>query len=210
MLIPDREIRVPNKLLSTALADKTTRALRLFAAAKLQGHRVEIKSLFAHLNIHPKTGQRLINKITDMGWAGSDGTFLFPRSWRKLNFKKRGGLYLTTAPQDFNRFEALCFAKGLKNFYRRRGSPRPSQRRAMQKDFPTGYLASVLSLKERRFKALKAAAQKYKYISVTPRYTIIGAAKDYPLLKKNIHGPPVFRRGKHTVVPDVSQIRVLI
>lgn len=197
-------------MLSTALADKTTRALRLFAAAKLQGHRVEIKSLFAYLNIHPKTGQRLIKKIIGMGWAGSDGIYLFPRSWRKLNFKKRGGLYLTQAPRDFKRFEALCFAKGLKNFYRRKGSPRPGQRRATQKDFPSRYLIKALRLSERRFERLKAAAQSYKYIAVTPRYTIIGAAKDYPLLKKNIHGPPVFRRGKHTVVPDVSQIRVLI
>lgn len=205
------EIRIPNKLLSRALAAKETKALRLFATAKLEGHRSEINPLLERLNIHRKTGGRLIKKIVDQGWAGTDGTFIFPRGWRKLKLSKRGGLYLTTAPQDLRKFEALCFAKGLKSVFRKKGgSPRPGQRRATQKDFPTGFLSAALGLKERRFKALKAAAQRYRFIAVSPRYTIIGAAKDYPVIKKNIHGPPVFKRGKHTVVPDVSRIRVLI
>jgi hypothetical protein len=204
------EIRIPNKLLSTALAQKQTKALRLLAAAKLDGHRSEIAPLLGLLKIHPKTGSRLIKNLVDKGWAGTDGTYIFPRSWRKLKFSKRGGLYLTTAPTDIKRFEAVAFAKGLKSLYRRKGSPRPGQRRAKQKDFPTGFLCAAMGLKERRFKTLKAAAQRYKYIAVIPQYSIIGAAKDYPVLKKNIHGPPVFKRGKHTVVPDVSKIRVLI
>lgn len=204
------ELRLPNKLLSTALAEKQTKALRLFATAKLDGHRSEIRPLLDSLKIQPKTGQRLIKKLVDRQWAGCDGTFLFPRSWRKMKISKRGGLYLTTAPTDLERFEALCFAKGLKSIYRKKGSPRPGQRRAKQKDFPTGFLCAAMGLKERRFKALKAAAQRYKYIAVVPQYTIIGTAKDYPVLKKNIHGPPIFKRGKHTVVPDVSKIRVLI
>lgn len=205
------EIRIPNKLLSSALAAKQTKALRLFATAKLDGHRSEIKPLLDLLKIQPKTGQRLIKKIVDKGWAGSDGTFLFPRSWRRLTLSKRGGLYLTTVPQDLRRFEALAFAKGLKSLYRKKGgSPHPGKRRVTPKDFPTGYLCSALGLKERRFKTLKASAQRYRYIAVTPQYRIIGTANDFPLLKKNLHGPPVFKCGKHTVVPDVSKIRVLI
>jgi hypothetical protein len=204
------EIRIPNKLLSIALADKNTKALRLFAAAKGEGHRSEIRPLLDLLKIHPRTGKRLIKKLVDSGWAGTDGVFLFPRSWCKLKFSKRGGLYLTTAPTDLKRFEAMAFAKGLKSIYRKKGSPHPGQRRVLQKDFPTGFLCAAMGLKERRFKTLKAAAQRYKYIAVIPQYSIIGAAKDYPVLKKNIHGPPVFNRGKHTVVPDVSKIKVLI
>jgi hypothetical protein len=204
------ELRIPNKLLSTALAEKQTKLLRLLATAKLDGHRSEIQPLCESLDIHRKTGQRLINKIVSKGWAGTDDTYIFPRSWRKLKTSKRGGLYITSAPKDLKRFEALCFAKGLKSIYRKKGSPHPGQRRVKQKDFPTGFLCAAMGLKERRFKTLKAAAQRYKYIAVIPQYSIIGPAKDYPLLKKNIHGPPIFKRGKHTVVPDVSKIRVLI
>lgn len=204
------ELRIPNKLLSAALAAKETKALRLFATAKLDGHRSEIKPLLKRMKIKPKTGQRLIKKIVDNGWAGSDGTFLFPRSWRKMDLSKRGGLFLTDAPTDLKRFEALSFAKGLKNIYRKKGSPHPGKRRVKQEDFPSRYLAKSLQLSERRFERLKASAQRYRYIAVTPQYTIIGTAKDFPLLKKNLHGPPVFKRGKHTVCPDVSKIKVLI
>lgn len=204
------EIRIPNKLLSTALADKETKVLRLFATAKLAGHRSQINTLLERLKIHPKTGSRLIKKIVDKGWAGTDGDFIFPRSWRKLKVSKRGGLYMTSAPQDLKRFEALCFAKGLKSIYRKRGGPHSSQRRIKQEDLPTGFLCAALGIKERRFKMLKASAQRYRFISVTPQTTVIGKAKDFHALKRNIHGPPVFVRGKHTVVPDVSKIRVLI
>lgn len=205
-----QETRIPIRLLQIALARKQTRLLRLFAAAKLEGRRAEINALFDRLKIHPRTGQRLIKKIVDEGWAGTDGTYIFPRSWRKLSLSKRKGLYITCAPKDLKKFEALCFAQSLKSLYRKRGGPHSKKRRVQQTDFPTGYLSAAMGLKERRFKTLKAAAQRYRFISVTPQVTIIGQAKDYHALKSNIHGPPVFVRGKHTVVPDVSQIRVLI
>lgn len=204
------ELRVPLRLLSTALADKKVKQLRLLAAAKLEGHRTEIRGLFQALKIHVKTGQRLVKKLVIEGWAGTDGEFLFPRSWRKLKFSKRGGLYLTTVPKDLKKFEALCFAKALKKLYRKPGSQHSNKRRVKQNDFPARYISKSLGLSERRFERLKESAQRYRYISVTPQYRIVGKASEYEALKKNLHGIPVFRRGKHTVVPDISKIRVLI
>lgn len=204
------ELRIPNRMLGNALASKKVKQLRLFAAAKLEGHRSEIKPLCKCLKIHPKTCGRLIKKIVQDGWAGTDNTFLFPRSWRKLLLTKRGGLYLTTAPKDLKKFEALCFTKALKTVYRKMGSPHSNKRRVSQKDFPTGFLVAALGLKERRFKALKALAQRYKFISVTAQFTIVGKFTDFDALKKNLHGIPVFKRGKHVVTPDISRIKILI
>lgn len=206
------ELRIPSALLAEALSGKRTKALRLFASAKLEGHRSEIKPLCECLSIKPKTCSRLIKNIINDGWAGTDGVFLFPRSWQNLGVSKRRGLYLIKVPLDLKRFEALAFAMGLKRFYRIQGSQSRSKkgRATPQTDFPTGYLADALGLKERRFKTLKARAQRYKYISVIPQSRIIGKAENYHEIKSNLHGPPVFKRGKHVVTPEVSKIRVLI
>lgn len=202
------ELRIPNRLLRNALASKKIKQLRLFAAAKLEGHRSEIKPLCECLKIQPKTCQRLIKWIVDEGWAGTDGKFLFPRSWAILDLFRRRGLYITTAPKDLKKFEALCFVKALKKCWK--GDPHSKKGRVMQTDLPTGYLSKALGLKERRFKTLKAQAQRYKYISVTPQYTIIGKVKDYSALKKNLHGIPIFKRGKYVVTPQISKIKFLI
>lgn len=204
------ELRIPSRLLSTALAEKKTKQLRLFATAKLEGHRSEIKPLCDCLKIKPKTCQRLVNKIVSDGWAGSDGTYVFTRSWRKLKFSKRGGLYITDTPKDLKRLESLCFAMALKKLYRKLGGQRLTKGKAEQNDLPARYLAKALNLSDRRFERLKATAQKYRYISVKPQYQIVGKVKEYAALKKNAHGVPLFKRGKHCVVPDVSRIRVLI
>lgn len=202
------ELRIPPKLLKAALAGKQMKALRLFATAKLEGHRSEIKPLLARLKIHPKTGQRLIKSIVQAGWAGYDETYLFPRSWSRLKVNKRGGLYLMEQPKDLKRFEAQCFTKALKSIYRGRGNSRPEQGRTEPMDYPTRYLSSALGLSERRFERLKAAAQRYRYITVTQQYSIIGKAADLPAFRKNMKGMPVFKRGKHTVVPGLSRIKV--
>lgn len=207
------EVRIPNRLLSCALIQKNVKALRVHAAAKLYGnHRVEIGPLLEALKIHPKTGKRVIEKIVQNGWAHTDGRYLFPRSWRRLNLSKRGGLYMVTIPLDVKRFEALCFSKALKKIISRRASPaRPQTGRAKPSpDLPTTYLYKALGLKERRFKMLKAQAQRYGFIKVFPQVKIIGKAKDYRALKKNLPGVPVFKRGKHSVVPEISQIKILI
>lgn len=204
------ELRIPGRLLADALSGKFLKQLRVFATAKLEGHRSEIKPLCECLKIHPKTCKRITNKLVNDGWAGADDTFLFPRSWAKLNTSKRGGLYMTKAPLDFKRFEALAFTMGLKRFYRQQGSPHSKQGRVKQKDFPAGFICKALGLSERRFERLKAQARRYKYISVIPQYRIIGRAEQYDQIKKNIHGPMIFKRGKHIVTPEVSKIQVLI
>lgn len=206
------ELRIPTQLLSNALAEKKIKSLRVLATAKLDCHRSDIKALCATLKMHPKTMSRQIKTLVSDGMAGTDGTYLFPRSWRAMKFSKRGGLYLTDVPKNLKKFEALCFAKGLKKVLSSKASPqRPDKRRTKQNaDLPATYLTKALGLKERRFKTLKSAAQRYKYISVIPQYRIIGKAQDYPALKKNLQGLPIFKRGKHTVVPDISKIKVLI
>jgi hypothetical protein len=204
------ELRIPSRLLSTALSGKKVKQLRLLATAKLEGHRIEINTLCECLKIHPKTGQRLVKKLVADEWAGTDGAYLFPRSWRKLKFSKRGGLYITTAPKDLRKFEALCFAKALKKLYRKPGGQHSNKGRVVQNDFPARYISKSLGLSERRFERLKASAQRYRYISVKPQVKIIGKASEFVAISKNLHGVPVFKRGKHTVVPDISKIRVLI
>ena len=204
------ELRIPFRLLATALADKKVKQLRLLASAKLEGYRVELSALFESLKIHPTTGKGQVKKLEADGWAGTDDEYLFPRGWRKLKFNKRGGLYITSAPKDFEKFEALCFAMALKKLYRKLGSPHSNRRRVKQKDFPARYLAKSLGLSKRRFERLIARAQRYRYISVRPQVKIIGKASEYAAIRKNLHGVPVYKRGKHTVVPDISKIRVLI
>ena len=202
------EIRIPRKLLVRSLADKQVKMLRLLACAKLQGHRAEIQPILRRLKIQPRTGRRLIRAITDLDWAGNDGTFLFPRSWRSLGFHKRGGLYIITQPKDLKKFEALCFAHSLKKLIREAG-PRSIKGRALQEDLPTGFLSKVLGIKERRFKMLKAAARSYRFITVSPQtYEVVGKAKDIEALKKHSSGVPVFVRGKSAVIPGITKIKV--
>lgn len=214
-------------MLSSALSKKKTKALRFFVAAKLEGHRSEIKPLCKCLKIQPKTCQRLVKKVVADGWAGSDGVFLFPRSWRNLHYSNGGGLYLT-APgslrilKDLKRFEALCFAKALKRFYqqkrknkklnRKQWSPHSSTRRILQRDFPARYLCKSLGLSERRFERLKANAAKYKFIRVKQQeFDLIGKADELQVWKKNYPDRTFFQtKGGYCYTPEVSRIRVLL
>jgi len=205
------EIRLPNKLIRTALSKRKAKALRFLTMAKLQGHRAELSTLFEALNIHPKTGQRLVQTVVNEGWAGSDGKYLFPRSWKRLELNKRSGLYLTDPQKDYKKFEALLFAKALKTIYRAKlGGIRSNRRRARQTDLPARFISKALQVSERRFERLKASANRYKFIAVNRQYSIIGKVQEYSALKKNLQGLPLFRRGKHTVCPDISRIKVLI
>lgn len=205
------EVRLPNCLLKSSLSDKKMKLLRFIAFAKLNGHRIEIKRLLRLLNIQAKTGRRLVQKAVKDGLAGSDGKFIFPRSWRKLGLNKRGGLYLTDKFNFKNliKFEALCFAKALKRLIRK-GSQHANKRSVQQDGFPTGFLCKALGLRERRLKTLKASAQRYRFISVRPQFKRVGKACDFDAFKKNSHGVPVFVSGKNCVVPSVSKINVLI
>jgi hypothetical protein len=223
-----RELRIPSRLLGNALADKNVKGLRLLACAKLEGHRANIKDLCACLKIQPKTCRRLAQKIIDAGWAGFDGTFLFPRSWRRLKCSNGGGLYLTIPGsfkilKDLKRFEALCFAQALKRFYqkqrkkrklsRQQWVPHSSTRRVMQRDFPARYLCKSLHISERRFERLKASAASYKFISVKPQARqTIGRADELPEWIKAYPDRPFIksRKGWFFYTPEVSKISVRI
>lgn len=220
------EIRIPNKLISSALAGKHIKHLRLFALAKMEGHRAEIKPLCECLKIKPKTCHRLVTKIVADGWAGSDDVYLFPRSWRKLHLSKYGGQYLE-APRnlkilkDIKKFEALCFAKALKKVYMKltpeKGKSTHSKTgrkksRIMQEDFPTGYLSKSLGISERRFERLKASAARYKFIRVKPQtIELVGKASELPAWRKNYPDRAFFEtKGGYCYSPEISKIRVLI
>ena len=204
---PGAELRIPTKLISKALSQRQVKALWLLSCAKLHGHRCEVKPLIKALKIHPRTGIRLIKKIVSFGWAGFDGKFLFPRAWTKLHLKRRRGLYLTTV-FNLRKFECLLFAKCLK---REIGwASRHFINGKVKQDFPARFLAEALGLRLRLFETLKARAQRYWFISVTPQVSILGKAKEFSSIRKNLHGIPVFTRGKYTVAPSVSKISVLI
>lgn len=204
------ELRIPLHFLSSLLAEKRIGLLRFFTSAKLFGHRCEIKNLCQRLNVKQKTCERLVEKLVQEGWAGTDGTFLFPRAWSKLNLIRRGGLYITQIPKDKGRFEALCFAKALKRIYRGKGSLHSTKGRVMQKDFPARYLSKALGISGRRFERLKSTARKYKFISVFRQFTIVGDRRNFASLRRNLHDVTLIKRGKHVVVPEISKIKFLI
>jgi hypothetical protein len=204
------ELRIPIRLAEQTLAEKKIRLLWFLACAKLHGHRIDKAWLFSFLKLHQKTGERYVKELVRRGWAGTDGIFIYPRAWQKIKHSKRGGIYIQRVERKLKRFEAFCFAFVLKRLVARKGSPRSNYGRALQSDYPTGYLCRSLGLKERKFKTLKAEAQRYRYISVHPRYRVIGNDSDFEAMKKNLHGLPIFKRGKFTVTPDISEIRFLI
>lgn len=205
------EVKISSHFLISVLSEKKTKLLRFVAYAKLKGHRAEIKGLLKDLKIHPKTGKRLIKQAVNDGLAGVDKKFLFPRSWRKLGINKRGGLYLTHGFtwKKLEKFEAICFAHALKKVIRK-GNPHANKRSVLQEGFPTGFYCKALGIRERRFKSLKAAAQRYRFITVTPQVKIIGGVREFDSLRKNLPGLPIFKRGKFSVVPDISIIKVKI
>src|SRR5688500_7493931 len=90
------ELRMPNALAVHAITHKHVKHLQILITAKLlHNSRVKINQLLEEMDIPKTTGTRLIKKIVNLGWAGRDKKHLYPRSWRRLNLKKHGGLYLT-------------------------------------------------------------------------------------------------------------------
>lgn len=201
-----REIRIPTDLLCTALERKRVRHLQLFAVAKLlHGHRVRIDQLTEEMDLHPRTGKRIIHDVVTEGWAGSDGINLFPRSWLRLGLSKRRGLYLTDALilSDKKKFEALCFAWALRRLYQRKAR---TERGSTTPMLSVKYTCEALGISERRCERLRAAAQRYGFIRIRRSYEVLGKRSECQSLRRNIHGPPVFPAGKHTITPAPSTV----
>lgn len=200
------EIRIPVYLLSRALAHKRVKHLRLLATIKLiHNSRVGIDNIIEEMDLHPKTGKRLINQIVADGWAGTDGTYIFPRAWHRLKYSKRGGLYLTDTSilADFKKFEALCFAMALRRLYRKKDRAKDG---SAMPNLSLRYVSQVMGLKERRCISLRSQAQRYGFIAIKRTRSVIGSRSHAPTLRKNIHGPPIFTAGKHTITPGISEI----
>jgi hypothetical protein len=207
------ELRIPVWLLRNALSKKRTKHLRLFLTAKLlHNSRVKVAELIEELDIVPKTGKRLVGNIIKEGWANTDGKYLFLRSWNRMKYSKRGGLYITNSETlaDTKKFEALCFTLALKRLYRSKRDPSANNGSATPKDLSSRYIALALQLKERRCAQLRSLAQKYGFLTIKRRYTILGKRNQFPALKKNLHGVPIFMIGKNSVTPDCSQITIKI
>ena len=210
------ELRLPVKLIEYALSNKLVKQLRILLCLKLIGHRCERVVLQKCLRMQKRTLARNISKLTKLGWAGTDGFNLYPRSWHRLNFGgKRVGLYMTSVP-SLKKFEALCFTIALKSVYRKKkinrkkGSPRSNTGRALQMDFPAGYLYKSMRLRQRTFERLKASAQRYRFISVKPQFIELGKKSEYAELRKNLKDVKMFVRGNKTVSPRPSLIKILI
>lgn len=204
------ELRVPNKQLAQALANQETKVLWFYVCAKLKGPRTHYNDLWQDLKLNSRTARRLLNKLLQHGWAGYDHHYIFTRSWSRLGLSKKGGLYLVDAPMNFKKFECLCFAQALKRFYRKMGGPHSTRRRIEPEDLPSRYLAKSLGLSLRRFERLKQGACKFKFISSIPQFRVVGLAKDFDALRKHLPGLALIKRGKHTVTPEASKIKVLI
>jgi len=201
------EIRIPIKLLGTCLSQKKLKLLWVFASAKLLGnHRIEISKLLCRLKIRPRTGRRLINGLIQLGWVGSDGNFIFPRSWKTLGLKRRRGLYLTRLFQR-KKFEALCFTKVLKRETGR--AILHFKKGKVMQGFPASFLCNAMGLKYRRFQELKAHAQRYRLISVIRQYNRLGVSNEITQIRKNLKGVAVFVRGKFCVSPAFSKVQFL-
>lgn len=203
------ELRIPNRLLSSALAEKKTKQLRLFAVAKLlHNSRVGIKELLEETDTHPRTGKRLIHGIVSSGWAGTDGKYLFPRAWHRMKYTKHGGLYLTNTEvlADLKKFEALAFSFSLQKLYRRKGPSTTKGTGAKPKDLSLRYVCEALQLKERRCKTLRSQAQMYGFISIHRRYWRVGKSSECGALTKYIKGPHLFAFKNNTLWTQVSRV----
>ncbi|MEJ1241635.1 hypothetical protein WBG78_26040 [Chryseolinea sp. T2] len=205
------EVRIPRKILSEALRRREIRALHACAIAKINGgHRMELKALQSKISVSDRTLRRYIEAMMARGWAGCDGQYLFPRSWRRLKVSKRGGLFLANSTATTKDLEVMAFVASLKSLIRNLGSPRSQKGRATPKDYPSRYLCKALGITERTFQRLKSRAVKEKLISVKRQYHVVGKAKHAKALIQNLPGLPLFVKEGKTIYPIPSRIDFLV
>lgn len=207
------ELRIPPALLLAALRGKILQSLIILLVAKLlHNGRVRVNDLLEELSLTRRTGSKHIQKIVDLGWAGTDGEFLFPRSWHRLGLTKRGGLYLpsTELLSEADRFKAHAFEHSLWKVYRRAGGHGPKKRRAVQNDLSLAYTSKALGIPERTVKRLRAQATKCGLLKIIRNPLIrIGHASELAGFRKHMKGVPVFRSGYSTVSPTPSSVHFL-
>lgn len=201
----DSELRIPAKLIVQSFTEKKARDLETFARLKLMGSRVEVKRFCKVTGIHRKTAGRLIRRLHALQWIGFDGTYIFTRSWSRIGYKKKFGLYITST----KKLATAIFTHALKTVTRREARARKRRRSAMPKGLPARYYSTALNISERSYFRKIRSAVKNGYIRVTKQRTKIGSAKEFSALRKNLHGVPLFKCGKFTVLPAPSTIEFL-
>jgi hypothetical protein len=199
------EVRIPSKLVRESLRTKSTKVLHFFYSVKRHGHRAEIKSLLQELKLSPRKGRDLISRLVAKGLAHTDGTFIFPRSWRRIKVSKRAGLYLTTHHTQ-KKFDSLLFAHAMKKVIRARSH---SFKGRVMPNVPQGYYIKALGIPRTRFQKLQAQCIRYRYISSLSQYTRLGKANEVYDIRKYLH-PQAFKYGQFTVVREPSKISILL
>jgi hypothetical protein len=196
------EIRVPAKLILNAFKNKQVNNLEILILLKSIGSRINQKSFFRYLGYHSKTGKRITNKLIENRWVGFDGKYIFPRSWSRIGYKKKKGLYLGEIPKGIKEY---LFTHALKEITRRAARAQ-IQRSATPKGRPARYLIKSLSISERSYYRLLRSAIKRGLLRTKQTFTKVGSKKDFSALTKHLHGVPLFVRGNYTVTPNPCEM----
>jgi hypothetical protein len=199
------ELRIPPRLIIDSYRNRQDSLLEIFITLKSIASRVHAKNFFKTWGVSEKTGKRAIKKMIALQWVGHDGKFIFTRSWSRIKYKKKFGLYL---PQRQKNLKDALFAHALKTVTRRkiRAQKRGS---AMPKGLPVRYYTTALNISERNYFRKIKSAVKRGYIKLTKQRTKIGSSKEFHALRKNLHGVPLFKCGKWTVIPEPSIMEFL-
>ncbi len=225
---PEKKFRkylvLPSRFSRFALAKKLTSELRILVMAKLEGHRADISKLFEKYDIHEKTGQRAIERILKLGWAESDGRYLFPKSWARMPKLAEGEVgFKRSASKEIRpeylktkeKFRAYLLASALYGFLKEKEYIRRLREAALEKPgelgtaFPCGYYVKALGISERTYKRLKALALEFQFLALEPqRFTIVGHSSELSQLRQNMKGIALFRRGQNVVHPEVTPIKI--
>ncbi len=197
------EIRVPEKLIVNSFQLKQTNDLSVFVLLKFHGSRIHAKNFFKNiLRVSVKTSKRIIQKLLSKRWIGFDGKYIFVRSWSRIGFKKRKGLYLAKVPKCITDF---LFVFALKVVTKRKARAQ-EQRSAMPKGLTVRYYSKSLNISERTYYRLMKSAIKRGLLRTKQTFTKVGTKKDFHALTKHLHGIPLFVRGNYTVTPNPCEM----
>lgn len=200
------EIRVPKNLIIHSYQKKRVKELELITVLKYSGSRVNAKSFFKSVGIHAKTGKRILNKLIKLQWVGYDGRYIFARAWSRIGYRKRGGFYLGALPP---RIKDFLFTYALKEITKRMTRAQ-EKRSATPKGLPVRYYCKSLTISERTYYRNLRSAIKRGLMRTKQVYTKIGTKDQYNTLRKNLHGVPLFVKGKYVVVPQPSEMKFFI
>ena len=200
------EIRVPKNLIIHSYQKKRVKELELITVLKYSGSRVNAKSFFKSVGIHAKTGKRILNKLINLQWVGYDGRYIFARAWSRIGYKKNGGFYFGALPP---RIKDFLFTFALKEITKRMARAQ-EKRSAMPKGLPVRYFCKSLKISERSYYRNLRSAIERGLMQTKQVFTKVGRKAEYNALRKNLHGVPLFVKGKFVVVPEPSEMEFFI